>query len=632
MESKTFQITASALRFATQLGLDNSELRKMKNARPGTGPNTGMSGQRYYCTQDVILHVQTTRVLGIAKMTVDSTRRFVPRNHPRYRDLRRPELKRLELREYQQNAIASMGNETEGYLNSGIDMRCGSGKTHVGAEVVRLGRGPALINTLNRFSVDQWESVLKDDMSMQNVLVVRGTGVKGWLPGDPLPDAIVCTYALISEYFYKFITTPIECTVSSSSNPCNPLIALVCMLVCSNKLATHICDEYHTLPAKRFQYVCYCNAQWRVGMTGTLIREDSLIDSLTELVGPVRYTYNLVNDSSVDIDYKILSVNPWPCDAAWANICKKHFIVHKAFRAVNPYKMHALINDILSRPSGERTLVYCDVLLAIDCIAMHLKSVLPETQFLILGPLQGSTSALERSNAISKMNSSDKSVVLVTSKILDQSVNIVDPPIKNINQMVLVNRSRMQEEQRIGRGMRTMNAQLRVNTFVVSQSNETQFATWRTEYIAERQQKEIRCEDVTESHSSLNNNASFALTQLKSNVQQLLERSQLETVQNVEGDECEVGANEDRDLVIHEEDAEELEEETKKKSRKRRLIDTVEVQPSTTKDDEHDHVEEEYGFGHGFQEMEDSDCSDGGDETVAPFAKIANTQSVDCRR
>ena len=603
------------------MGLSNSELRKMARARPGTGPNTAMSGKRYYCTQDVIFYVQTSRVFNkssAVKMTVDPTHRFVPRNHSRYRDVHRPHLHRLELREYQQSAITSMGNETEGYLNAGIDMRCGSGKTHVGAEVVRLGRGPALITTLNRFSVDQWETTLRDDMGMTDVIAIRGTSVKGWIPGDPLPDAIVCTYALISEYFFKFMSAPIECTVSSSSNSCNPIIALVCMLVCSKKLATHICDEYHTLPAKRFRYVCYSNAQWRVGMTGTLIREDALIDTLTDMVGPVRYSYKLVRDSSVNIDYKILSVDPWPCDASWADICKKHFIVHKAFRAVNPYKMHALINDILSRPAGERTLVYCDVLLAIDCIAMHLKSVLSESEYLVLGPLQGSTSALDRTNAIAKMNSSEKSVVLVTSKILDQSVNIVNPPIKNIHQMVLVNRSRMQEEQRIGRGTRSANAHIRVNTFVVSQSNETHFAMWRTQYIAERQQQQITCEDVTESQSSLTHNASFALEQLKRNVQTLLDRSELEKVQQVEGEEYELGANEERDLLIQEDDGDDMEERGRRMSRKRRLIETHLPKESSYEKDL-DEVEKEdvpvYNYEGG--ECDDSDCSDDEDESSA---------------
>ena len=204
-------------------------------------------------------------------------------------------------------------------------------------------------------------------------------------------------------------------------------------------------------------------------------------------------------------------------------------------------------------------------------------------------------------------------------------MNIVNPPIKNINQMVLVNRSRMQEEQRIGRGMRSTNARLRVNTFVVSQSNETQFATWRTEYISERQQKQMRCEDVTESHSSLDDSASFAMLQLKSNVQKLLARSQLQSVQLTESDDYEVGVNEESDIVIHEDDIEEEEDESQKKKRKLRLIDTGKVQFSKTDEEEPASAKNDHGFEYGVQDPEDSDCSECGDVAVAPGAPNSST-------
>jgi hypothetical protein len=118
-----------------------------------------------------------------------------------------------------------------------------------------------------------------------------------------------------------------------------------------------------------------------------------------------------------------------------------------------------------------------------------------------------------------------------------------------------------------------LNAQIRVNTFVVSQSNETHFATWRTQYLAERQQQQIRCEDVTETQSALNANASFALNQLKCTVQTLLDRSELEGVQRVEDDECEVGENESRDLVVQEHEDDESVNSHQRADRKRLLTE-----------------------------------------------------------
>lgn len=471
MTGHSFNITSVALKYARQMNVSDAELREMARARAGggTGPRACNGQGNYFGVNDVMAYAQQRLFKTMSSMKFDPNKAWIPARRAAGGASKAGGPP--ELRDYQKQAMASLGNATDGFVSGGIDMECGLGKTFLAACIVWCGNGPALITCNSCLSVDQTAETIRN-MNLPTVVVIKDGQPQGWRVGQPLPDVTLCTYALLSEHVHKFCAKSMVCRPGADHDP---MTVLVSMLMCGEQLVTHVCDEYHVLPAQRWGNVCKIPAKWRVGLSGSLVREDNRIDELHRLVGPVRMVCQRPTDTCTSIQYNVVHIPSW--NRAYDN-------AFSIVRAVNPFKLQYLCDDIRARSSGERCIVYCDVLDAIHMLTDELRERVAEDAITVIGPLTGKTPQDKREDAVREMRKSAQSCVLVTSRVLDTSVDIAN--IGTIYQVALVDGSRQQEEQRIGRGRRQMESNVRIVTMVIDNTREYDFAHHRLAYIRDR--------------------------------------------------------------------------------------------------------------------------------------------------
>ena len=315
-------MTKTATMLFEQLNLTRNDLRALVSSYPegGSGPESGNGYGRFFNPNDIVHYMQMNKMTATNTNNTDSKQqkalstefdpncRYKPSARGVYPMSRSFDNVRVDLRPYQQQSIDALGSVVDGYVSGGIDMECGMGKTFVAAAVAKAGRAVTLINCNNCIAMDQTAKELCN-CGFENVVVIHNAStINGWKVGQPLPNIILCTYSLLSENLERFYDRQ-QAVIRNDKT--NIMMAFLCMLEWSGQFSTHICDEYHVLPAERWRNVCRLPSKWRVGFSGTMVREDNRIEELNALVGPVRFVCRRPTDDGTGIQYALWTVPTW---------------------------------------------------------------------------------------------------------------------------------------------------------------------------------------------------------------------------------------------------------------------------------------------------------------------------------
>ena len=203
------------------------------------------------------------------------------------------------------------------------------------------------------------------------------------------------------------------------------------------------------VPAQMFRKVInITNSHCKLGLTATLVREDSLIADLNFLIGPKLYEANwqdLVKQGF------IANVQ---CMEVWCPMTKEFYAEYlkpgnsgrrQALYVMNPNKFRAAEYLIQYHESAERRdkiIVFSDNLFALEQYAKKMGKYM----------IYGATSHKERSALLHAFKTSSEVNTLFLSKVGDNSIDI--PEANVIIQISSHAGSRRQEAQRLGRILR----------------------------------------------------------------------------------------------------------------------------------------------------------------------------------
>ena len=308
----------------------------------------------------------------------------------------------------------------EGVFRSGVhDHECGTGKTMIGGEIVRMSRAPTVVVTQHSISVEQWTAHFRSVQRLANVMSLADAREEWRVGRDPMPDALVLTYTCLAR---SYNTEPI--ILYARAVPFGILVL----------------DEVHIAIADHFRLACTLRSRVALGLSGSLVREDQRLEHLAGLVGPVLTTH--VADRVVN--YTVVQVDVDDDIRKRIDKCKRRTRVEHALRTLNPNKLCAL-EHLVESVKDKRVLIFCDSPLAAPHVADIVRGTRP-----FIGVIDGRTPKRSRDHVISTFCATP-SAVLVSTRVCDASIDF--PKDLVIIQVHSASGSRQQEVQRCGRGL-----------------------------------------------------------------------------------------------------------------------------------------------------------------------------------
>ena len=237
-----------------------------------------------------------------------------------------------------------------------------------------------------------------------------------------------------------------------------------------------IYDEVHLLPAPIFRMTADLQARRRLGLTATLVREDSREDEVFSLIGPKRY----------DAPWKDLENQGWIAPA----VCTEVRLALDAgermayataekedkyrLAAATPAKLR-VVDHLLARHPGESSLVIGQYVDQLEELAEHLDAPL----------ITGTTTVRERQRLYDAFRAEEVST-LVVSKVANFSIDL--PGASVAVQVSGSFGSRQEEAQRLGRIVRPKRGgrQAHFYTVVTRDTIDQEFAAHRQRFLAEQ--------------------------------------------------------------------------------------------------------------------------------------------------
>jgi DNA excision repair protein ERCC-3 len=360
----------------------------------------------------------------------------------------------FQLRHYQQEAadIFHAGGSVTG--GSGvIVLPCGAGKTVVGIGIIAKLKCATLILATNVVAVRQWITEILDKTDLAPDLIGEYSGeVKQIKP------ITVATYQIL-------IYRPDK----ESAFPHFGLFN-------KKNWGLIIYDEVHLLPAPVFRITAEIQARRRLGLTATLVREDSKEDDVFSLIGPKRY----------DVPWKELEKQGWIATAECHEIrlnlqesLRLEYAVSNSrakFRIAseNPDKF-PLVKKLIAHYQNDQVLIIGQYIDQLEKLEQELKVPI----------ITGKTPNLERERLYSLFKQG-KIKLLIVSKVANFAVDLPDANIAI--QISGTFGSRQEEAQRLGRILRpkTDGALAHFYTIVTRDSKEQDFAANRQLFLTEQ--------------------------------------------------------------------------------------------------------------------------------------------------
>ena len=368
------------------------------------------------------------------------------------------------LRDYQRDAVLACNPAPDTFRSCIVNMECGTGKTWVASELLRRSGARGVVVTLYEVAVTEFVTHLVTTLGMRAVALQRDdtTDLDEY-------DVVVTTYNRVVRVAAA-VDAHRECLLSKRHAPSHYAAAdrLLMQRMCE-PFGLLVLDEAHAVVAERFLCACRLRAHVVVGMSGSLIREDNRLSSLTSAVGPVVYTYG-----NGEREHEV-RVHRIPMDDARVIGATTRTAVHQTIRALNPRKVERLML-ILREHADRRVIVFCD-------------SVRP-TQILHATVLGGGRSVLLNGGIASRevreatirtfSESAPGSLVLLCTRVCDASIDF--PVGCVLVEYHLTSGSRQQEVQRCGRGTRGAEGAL-LHHVVNRGTEEERFSEWRIAHL-----------------------------------------------------------------------------------------------------------------------------------------------------
>ncbi|MFB5759429.1 DNA repair helicase XPB [Paenibacillus medicaginis] len=360
---------------------------------------------------------------------------------------------RLELRDYQADAVQAFeGNDGMG--GSGVlVLPCGAGKTVIGMAVMERQQCEVLILTSNTTSVRQWIEELKDKTDIPESSIGEYSGQKKQVRPVTAATYQILTHRRSKEGEFEHMK-----------------------LLSERNWGLIIYDEVHLLPAPVFRATADIQATRRLGLTATLVREDGAEQDVFSLIGPKRY----------EMPWKVLEQQGWIAKVQCVEmripmagpLKEKYSLTEGKQRyrlaAENPAKLEA-VRSLLSQHEGKPALVIGQYLDQLRHVARELKAPL----------ITGSMPQGERVRLFEAFRRGEISTIIV-SKVANFAVDLPDAAVA-----VEISGSfgsRQEEAQRLGRILRPKAGENRAffYTLVTENSKETEFAAKRQMFLIEQ--------------------------------------------------------------------------------------------------------------------------------------------------
>lgn len=339
-------------------------------------------------------------------------------------DLRYP-----ETRDYQKDAAERMFWNNE--VHSGLlILPCGAGKTYCGVNITSKMKKNAVIFCTSTLAVNQWKEQYKkwSNIDPKQISKFTSDSKSEW---DFNAAIIITTYAMFS------VTTQKSGHSLNMINKCK-----------ERTWGLMILDEVHLAPAEMFRKVTTeFKAHVKLGLTATMIREDGLIEDLPFLVGPKLFEVDLL---SLRANKYIATIH---CTEIKVPMTQKFKSVHSYSEAekrkllfiTNPNKV-LVVNQLIKKhfAKGHKILVFSDDLFGLAWFSKVLNKEY----------IDGKTPNDAREHILDAFRKSKGGDFVLLSKVGDISIDL--PEANVLIQIGIVDGSRMQEAQRVGRIQRSV--------------------------------------------------------------------------------------------------------------------------------------------------------------------------------
>ena len=247
-----------------------------------------------------------------------------------------------------------------------------------------------------------------------------------------------------------------------------------------------VLDEVHVAPADKFRKVLgLVNAHCKLGLTATLVREDSLIEDLNFLVGPKLYEANWMDLTSQGYLANVQCVEVWcPMTAEFYREYVKQGMTRRRqelLYILNPRKFRCceyLVKYHEAR--GDKVIIFSD-----DVVALMLYSESLKKPY-----IYGDTSEKERRDILTRFKTHPLVSCIGLSKVGDTALDI--PEANVVIQVSSHFGARRQEAQRLGRILRPKANQTDNNfnaffyTLVSTDTREMYFSAKRQQYLVDQ--------------------------------------------------------------------------------------------------------------------------------------------------
>src|SRR3954469_20813863 len=361
----------------------------------------------------------------------------------------------FRVRDYQRMAVDAFhaGGDVRG--GSGvIVLPCGAGKTIVGLSALAALKKSTLVLTTSTTAVEQWRREILDKTDLDDSMVALYTGDSKAIAPVTLATYQIVTYRPKKDGDFPHFT-----------------------LFNERGWGLTIFDEVPLLPAPVFRITADIQARRRLGLTATLVREDSMEDDVFSLIGPKKF----------DSPWKELERQGWIAEASCYEIrvgmdydyrmkyATSPLRIKYRVAAENPRKIN-VVKHLVSEHEG------VDNILVIGDYIDQLKQI----SSLINAPIiTGKTPNSDREKLYSLFRDG-KIKLLVVSKVANYAIDLPDANVAI--QISGTFGSRQEEAQRLGRILRPKKPDKKAHfyTIVSKDTVDQDYASKRQLFLTER--------------------------------------------------------------------------------------------------------------------------------------------------
>lgn len=360
----------------------------------------------------------------------------------------------FQLRDYQAEAVDTFMRMGSGAGGSGLlVLPCGAGKTIIGIAVMANIGSACLVLTTNTSSVKQWIREILDKTTLAESAIGEYTGQMKQVRPVTVATYQILTHRRAGDDDFAHM-----------------------QLFQERDWGLIIYDEVHLLPAPVFRATAGIQAKRRLGLTGTLVREDGKEEDVFSLVGPKTY----------EIPWKDLEQQGWIASVDCAEIRVplppdaklrySHAGAREQYRIAgeNSLKL-AVLHDLLTLHAERAALVIGQYLEQLSDIAERFRAPM----------ISGRTPQSERERLYRQFRNGDIPLLIV-SKVANFAIDLPDASLAI--QVSGSFGSRQEEAQRLGRILRPKEGDNKAHFYsIVSQeTREQDFAMKRQLFLLEQ--------------------------------------------------------------------------------------------------------------------------------------------------